>query len=86
MHEKPTLKSERDRIEECMGIRQRLEMLGATLSERNREQLRAATNAFVKDGKGAMLKLWIDDEHSSRAVVSLQATEGRQSGITLEKQ
>ena len=80
--EKP-VKSESDRIAECVQIRQQLQQLGALIHDRNRKRLAEATNTFVRGGTGMQFRLPV--ENGVAAIVTLRAREDTQSGITLER-
>lgn len=74
------MKEIQQRLQESMQMHARLQSIGALVDEKNRDVLKQASNAYVKDGESASLKLRIDS--SSNALVVFSA-KGK-CGVALE--
>jgi len=74
------MKDLQQRLEESKQMHERLYNIGALVDERNRDILKKASNAYVKDGEASSLKLRIDG--GSKALVVFSA-KGK-CGVALE--
>ena len=70
-----------ERIEECKEIKKQLQTLGALLNDKHSKQISKIMNDFVKYPQSQNLRIPLDSKYV--VYITLIATKGRQSGVTL---
>lgn len=81
----PDNKTEQDRVQECLNMRSQMRHTSLLHTRDNAAKIKEAMNAFIRDGQSSTLRLWADDSHKTRVVISLSNNAHRMSGVCLEK-
>ena len=69
------------RIEECKEIKKQLQTLGALLNDQHSKKISKVMNDFLKYPQSQNLRIPLDSKYV--IYMTLIATKGRQSGVTL---
>lgn len=74
------MKTEDERIQECIQIRKQLTSIGAMMLDENREKLKNEMKKFVYSGQSTRFSLNLIDK--AKAIIELKSS--KKSGITLQ--
>lgn len=77
------MKTLSQRLSESIEIRKGIKQMGVEVLDTVRSELSEMCNAFVKDGVSSSRRVRIDRQ--AALLVTLQAEDGKQSGMTLER-
>ena len=66
------------RLEESISIRENLKSLGIFVIEENKEKFKTASNNFIRNNEGSVIKLYFDS--SSTSYIEVIFSNTKQSG------